>query len=387
MKKLIRITTVPLSIEKLLGKQLTFMNQFYNVTAISADKNELKKVAENLGISYFHVEMSRKITPFKDLKSVWEMYKFLKKEKPEIVHTHTPKAGLVGMLASRFVGVRNRLHTVAGLPLMEEKGLKRIILILVEKLTYACATNIYPNSNGLKDFILQKKLTNTKKIKVIGNGSSNGIDLQYFNPGIFSEKEKEDLRKEIKISPDDFVFIFVGRLVKDKGINELVSVFSTLESKIKDHSESTSKKIKLLLVGALEHDLDPLLPKTLDLIQKNKNIISVGFQSDVRPYFTISDVLVFPSYREGFPNVVLQSLAMEIPAIVTDINGCNEIITDNYNGLIVKPGNEESLENAMCKFIKDETLQRFLKKNSRKSIIKFGQTEVWEALLQEYQNL
>ena len=377
-KKLFRITTVPISIEKLLGNQLTYMNRFFVVTAISSDRKELEKIGKELGIKTYSIEMTRQITPIRDFRSLYQMYRFFKKEKPEIVHTHTPKAGLIGMLAAKLAGVKIRLHTVAGLPLMETSGIKRQILNFVEKLTYSCATNIYPNSFGLHHFILKEKFCKKEKLKVIGNAGSNGIDIEYFNPLLISEQQKLKLKTELKISAEDFVFIFVGRLVKDKGINELIHAFDNL-------SISDSK---LLLVGNFESELNPLFPDTLRLIKENPNIISVGYQKDVRDYFAISDALVFPSYREGFPNVVLQAGAIELPAIVTDINGCNEIIENEVNGIIIPPKDEFSLKNAMLRIVNDEYLRLTLKKNSRQIIVsRYEQKQFWKALLVEYQNL
>src|SRR5690606_1677443 len=150
MQKLIRITTIPLSLEKLLEGQLTYMNNFYDVTAVSAEKERLEKYGSDNGVKTFWVEMTRAITPVTDIKSVWKLYRFFKREKPLIVHTHTPKAGVVGMLAAKMAGVPLRLHTVAGLPLLETTGTKRKILNVVEKLTYRFANRIYPNSSGLR---------------------------------------------------------------------------------------------------------------------------------------------------------------------------------------------------------------------------------------------
>lgn len=377
MAKLFRITTVPISVEKLLGNQLTYMNEFFEVTAISSpDNGSLQRVGEKLQIKTYSLEMTRQITPIKDLQSLWLMYKYLKKEKPEIVHTHTPKAGLIGMMAAKLAGVKIRLHTVAGLPLMETSGFKRKVLNQVEKLTYNCATNVYPNSKGLYNFILEEKLGKTNKLKVIGNGSTNGIDVSYFDPSLFSEEATLNLKNKLSISNDDFVFVFVGRLVKDKGINELISAFKKL----------SAQNVKLLLVGPYESDLDPLEESTLSEINHNKNIITVGFQKDVRPYFAISDALVFPSYREGFPNVVLQSLAMGLPAIVSDINGCNEIITNQENGVIVPPKSESSILEAILLLL-DQTLYNKLQSNARTSIMKYRQEHIWELLKENYEQL
>ena len=379
MAKLFRVTTVPISIKKLLGKQLTFMNQFFEVTAISADQNELERVGEALGVKIHAIEMTRKITPLQDLTALWKMYAYFKKEKPDIVHSHTPKAGLIGMLAAKLAGVKIRLHTVAGLPLMESTGNKRKVLNFVEKLTYSCATKVYPNSQGLYDFILEEKLGEADKIEVIGNGSSNGIDVHHFDPQWFSEKSNQNLKRQLKISDDDFVFVLVGRLVKDKGVNELIGAFKNLQ-------QSSPQSLKLLLVGPLEQDLDPLSQDVLDEIEHNPNIIPVGFQKDVRPYFAISNCLAFPSYREGFPNVVLQALAMGIPALVSDINGCNEIVENNYNGLIFPPKDEATLQICMEKIL-DQQLYTEIQSASRSSVVKYKQEVIWELLKQNYSHL
>lgn len=385
MKKLIRITTVPLSLKVLLKGQLRFMaSNGFDVKGVSSEGEELKEVRENEGIVMKAINMSRKITPFQDLKSLWEMWNFLRKEKPQIVHTHTPKAGIIGMLAARLAGVPHRLHTVAGLPLMEATGIKRKILNFVEKLTYSSATRVYPNSKGLYDFILQNNFTQSNKLKIIGNGSSNGINTTFFSPEQVTETERVALREKLNIQPDDFVFVFVGRIVSDKGINELIKAFSELQTA--DNNELTG--IKLLLVGGLESDLDPLNPETLAEINQNKDIISVGFQQDVRPFFAISDALVFPSYREGFPNVVMQAGAMGLPSIVSDINGCNEIIVEGENGLIIPSKNVEKLKEKMLTLAKDENLYAKLKENSRRMIeSRYEQSVVWNALLEEYEGL
>ena len=378
MKKLIRITTVPISLDKLLGEQLRYMNQFFKVTAISADKNRLREVADKYGVDSFHVEMTREITPIKDLLALWKLYWFLKREKPDIVHTHTPKAGIVGMLAAKLANIPNRLHTVAGLPLLEETGLKRKILNLVERLTYACATKVLPNSYGLKQIIIDLDFVNPNKLEVIANGSSNGINTKHFSLERIPEQDRQILKNSLDIKENDFVFIFVGRLVKDKGLNELIEAFQKINR----------NDVKLLLVGNYEHELDPLLPESLQIIEENDNILSVGWQNDVRPYFAISDALVFPSYREGFPNVVLQAGAMSLPSIVSNINGCNEIIQHKKNGLIIASKNSIELYEAMLMLMNDYKLLFHLKENARKNITTlYDQNIVWEALLLYYKNL
>lgn len=395
MKKLIRITTIPLSLDKLLGEQLTYVNQFYEVTVVSADRKELERIAAKYGVKNHHVEMTRTISPFKDAVAVWQLYHFLRKEKPAMIHSHTPKAGIVAMMAGWLAGVPHRLHTVAGLPLLERAGSKRKLLNHIEKLTYRLATKVYPNSFELQKIIVQARFCVPEKMKVIGQGSSNGIDTDHFSPTQISVEKQDELRAQLGLSKDDFVFIFVGRLVKEKGITELITAFKNLQSVTAKKNDDTPPNPihltpctpKLLLVGPLEQHLDPLCSETLQEIENNPDIISVGFQEEVRTYFALSSALVFPSYREGFPNVVLQSLAMELPAIVTDINGCNEMIIHGHNGLIVTPKDHTSLQYAMMKLLTDPSLYSHLKNASRNSIACYEQSLIWSALLTEYQSV
>lgn len=380
MKKLIRITTVPSSLRTLLRGQSRFMSDYYEVIGVSSNGDALSEVRTNEGIKTYVVEMTRTITPFKDLKAAYQLFKLFRSERPDIVHTHTPKAGTLGMLAAKLAGVPHRLHTIAGLPLLEVTGRKRRLLDYVEKFTYRCATHILPNSFGLQKIIIDQSYTTPKKLTVIANGSSNGINTKHYDSNLVNETTKTNLRKELGISDNDIVFIFIGRLVKDKGINELVHAFDDLSKK--------NNNCKLLLVGPREAHLDPLLPETESLISANDAILAVGVQKDIRPYVTISHALTFPSYREGFPNVVLQCSCMELPCIVSDINGCNEVIEHELNGLIVPVKDQQVLEEAMQFMIDRPDARRAMIKHTRSRIIeRYEQEYVWQELLNFYQSL
>ncbi|MDG4949893.1 glycosyltransferase family 4 protein [Weeksellaceae bacterium KMM 9724] len=370
--KLIRVTTVPISLDKLLEGQLKFMSETYEVIAVSSPENNyLKQIAEREGVAFHPIPLTRAITPIQDFKSLWEMYRFLKKEKPQIIHSHTPKAGTISMLAAKMAGVPIRLHTVAGLPLMEATGLKRKLLNTVEKITYWAATKVLPNSEGLKEIILKEGFTKNEKLHVIGKGSSNGIDTSYFDPNLFNDETKHKLRESLNIRKQDFVFVFVGRVVKDKGIVELVNAFKAINA----------ENIKLLLVGTFEHELDPLPQEIISEIENSPHIILTGWQKDVRPYLAISDALTFPSYREGFPNVVMQAGAMGLPAIVSNINGCNEIIHHHENGLIIPVKDKIRLEQAMLNLLKDHTLYHNLKSQTRSNIIeRYERDYIWHSI-------
>jgi len=380
VKKLIRITTVPLSLEKLLENQPRFFSKYFDVTLVSSDKEKLEEIANEQEVKYFPLEITRKITPLQDFRCLIQLVSFLRQENPYFVHSHTPKAGIIGMLAAYIARVPVRMHTVAGLPLMEATGFKRILLNLVERITYFCATNVYTNSKGLENFINENNFCDKSKLKTLGSGSSNGIDTAYFNPEEVTEIQKANLKKELNIETTDFVFSFVGRLVGDKGINELIQAFGAVSKK---HPSA-----KLILVGHTEPELDPLLPETLHSIEFDENIIEVGFQKDIRPYLALTNVFTFPSYREGFPNVVLQANAMGIPCIVSDINGCNEIIKEGENGIIIPTKNSEILQQKMKLLLEKSNLFRASKAEIRKGIsTKFEREVLWNLLLEEYKTL
>lgn len=358
---------------------MLFMGQQgFEVFMISSFEEKTDEIEKNENSIFICVNMIRTISPFKDVISLFKLIQTFKKLKPTIVHTHTPKAGLLGMLASWITRVPVRLHTVAGLPLMEATGIKRKVLNWTEWLTYYCAVKVYPNSNNLKQFIIENKFCNADKLKVIGNGSSNGIDTNHFKLDTTILNQSDQLKRDFLITEASFVFIFIGRLVKDKGIEELVEAFLSINNKYPN--------ARLLLIGPFEHERDPLSNKCLQEINDNDFILTAGYQNDVRPYLAMANVLVFPSYREGFPNVPMQAGCFELPSIVTDINGCNEIVENEKNGLIIPPKNTIALKFAMERLLDDQTLYRRLKGNARSMIVeRYEQTYFWSLLLQEYQ--
>lgn len=379
--KIIRITTVPVSLKTLLKGQLRFMSENgFEVIGVSSPGEALNDVEKNEGVKTVGIEMTRSITPLQDLKALVQLIQLFRKEKPQIVHTHTPKAGLLGMMAARIAGVPHRLHTVAGMPLTVATGFKRQLLNQMEKLTYACATKVYPNSFGLEKIILNEKFTSPTKLKVIGKGSSNGIDTNEFDPNKVSEETKREMRKNLGIKDDDIVFLFVGRVVKDKGINELVEAFNSLHSK--------NPNAHLVIVGNFERELDPLQPETENLIATHSHIHAVGYKTNVIDYFAMADVLTFPSYREGFPNVVMQAAAMQLNCIVSDINGCNEIITNGENGWIIPVKNEGMLTDRMQWCLDNPIESKAMGMKNREIMLSnYERSFVWNEILKEYQKL
>lgn len=385
--KLLRITTVPISLQLLLAGQFRYMiKNGYEVFTISAYGPEVMEVLEE-GVRHIPVPFTRKITPLHDLRCLFKLVRIIKDLRPDIIHTHTPKAGLLGMLAGWLCGVPVRMHTVAGLPLMETRGMKRRILEVTEKITYTCAQKVYPNSAGLEKFLIQVLKVNPAKVKMIGRGSSNGIDTTFFSHTPALKNQATSLRQQYNITSDDLVFSFVGRIVKDKGILELVEAFKMVSDYVAEMGSKEAKALRifLMVVGPFEQELNPLPEDVVKFLSQDKRVILAGFQRDVRPWLMASDVFVFPSYREGFPNVVMQACLLEVPCIVSDINGCNEIIRHGSTGLIVPPKDIPALAQAMQSLVQDEDKRKMFSTTARSFVSSnYDREYVWEEIRKEY---
>ena len=373
-KKLIRVSTVPTSLNTFCYGQLKMLSEHYEVVAVSSPMKELDEIRKREGVRCIGIPMERHISLIKDFKSLVAMTKLFHKEKPDIVHSMTPKAGLISMVAAWLNRVPVRMHTYTGLVFPTAHGIKKMILVAMDKVLCHCATYINPEGFGVKNDL---STITRKPMHIIGHGNVRGIDLDYWKRDVSCSVSKE-LQG---ILEESFVFLFVGRLVKDKGINELVEAFKRLQSE-------NIKKIKLLLVGRFEEKLSPLKQETIQEIKNNPDIISVGSVDDVRPFYMVSDVFVFPSYREGFPNTVLEAGAMGLPQIVTDINGSNEIIKDKWNGLIIPSHRIDDIWDAMKQLMSDEKLRGIMSNNARKIVAeRFEQIYIWGELLKTYNTL
>jgi len=339
--KLIRLTTVPSSLNYLLSNQLSYINQFFDVICISSPGKDLEIVKQREGVKTKAIQMQREIAFIKDIVSLLKLLVIFIKQRPAIVHANTPKASLLSMLAARLSGVPVRIYTVTGLRFETETGFKRSLLINMEKLACACATHIVAESKGVKH-LLQKFVIAKKNIYIIANGTLNGINEEYWCKQNVSLHDKEKLYKSLSLSIENRIILFLGRLVVDKGVNELVGAFMNL------YKENSS--LTLLLVGSIEKHGNSLSNETLHIISKHPGIISTGFQQDVRLFMSIAHLLVLPSYREGFPNVVLQAGAMELPVVSTNVNGAVEVI-DGKNGTIVQKKAVYDLEKAIADIV------------------------------------
>lgn len=375
--KIIRATTVPGSLNNFCRGLLSELQERegYEVVALSSPGEALDEIRKREKVRTIAVAMQRHISPVNDLRSLWKLIRAFRREKPDMVHSMTPKAGLLCMMAAWICHVPVRIHTFTGLVFPTSIGLKRKILMATDWLTCACATHVIPEGEGVKNDLVTNRITR-KPLRVLGYGNVRGIDLNRFdpeNPEVI--KAAEIIRRE-----EVLTFIFIGRLVGDKGILELVKAFCRLNKELPD--------TRLLLVGREEPQLDPLDSSTLKEISDNPAIEAIGQKSDVRPWLLASDIFILPSHREGFPNVVIEAGAMGLPSIVTDINGSREIIHNGENGLIVPVKNANALYEAMKHLAETPEEIRTMAANARPMIAsRFEQSFVRQCLKDYYKEI
>lgn len=372
--KIIRAATIPLSLDIFCKGILKELTAKYDVIALSSAGADLERVAEREGVRTIAVHMERHISLKSDIVSLCRLIHIFCKEKPTMVHSMTPKAGLLCMMASRFARVPVRVHTFTGLVFPTVTGIKRMILMATDWLTCACATHIIPEGEGVKNDLLQNGITK-KPLKVLGNGNVRGVDMGYYSRRL----EVMENAKSLKV--DVFTFIFVGRIVWDKGINELCEAFEKL---------CGIAKVRLVLVGPYEDSLDPISDKSRKIIENNSSIEVVGskYGDELLAYYAAADCFVMPSYREGFPNTVLEAGAMGLPSIVTDVNGSREIIVEGQNGVIIPSKNADALFDAMINMMRNKEARQRMARNARKMIAdRFEQGFVRKCLYDFYDEI
>ena len=376
MKKFFITTTIPTTLNFFRG-YLRFLSDRFNVCAISSKPEELQQIGEREGVSTHCIPMVRPIALLRDAVCLFKFIFFFLKERPYVVHGNTPKASMLSMVAAWVTRVPVRIYMCHGLRYQGTQGKMRKLLMWMEKLTCACATEVICVSNGVRDTFAADGICNLNKSVVIGAGSATGLDVEHFHPEVV---EHNVLRTELGLSQDDFVFIFVGRIVTDKGINELVSAFNRLSEEY--------PQTHLVLIGNEELEQNPITADSRSIIHSNKRIHAIGRRTDVRPYLKDADAFVFPSYREGFGMVLIEANAMGTPAISSDIIGCNEIILEGENGTLIPSKNEEALYVKMKEWVEHPEEVKRMSDSCRKSIVdRFNRTDVWKLYLNEYLRL
>ena len=356
----------------------------YEVVAVSSPDADFEALREREGVRTIALPMERRMAPLKDLIALFRLFRIFIKEKPQMVHSMTPKAGLLCMLASWLARVPVRVHTFTGLVFPTAKGLTRRLLMTTDWLTCACATHVIPEGQGVLNDLKNNGIT-SKPMKVLGYGNVMGVNMKRFSrrPEVM---EKAALLQQKSV----FTFVFVGRIVGDKGINELVQAFTALLA------QDCATKLRLVLVGRFEDKLDPISSETKQMIDSTPEIEAVGqqFDDDLLAWYAAADCFVFPSYREGFPNTVLEAGAFGLPSIVTDINGSREIIIpyekdpQGATGLIVPSHDAEALQKAMAWMITHDAERNRMAANARPSIeSRFEQHFVRQCLYDFYDEI
>lgn len=380
--KLVHILTVPLSLRFLEGQVAYFRENGYEIAVITSPGSLLDEFAEQQNVEAYAVEMPRRITPFNDLIAVWQLWRVLRNLKPDVVHSHTPKGGLLGTIAAWLARVPSRIYHARGLPFEAATGNKRQLLKLTEKISCTLAHRVFCNSRSNLDVIIQEGLCHPDKITILHNGSSNGVDATNLFKPFDTDDVRRDIRTQLDLPLDSVVIGFVGRLVHDKGVDELIQAWQTLHDQYPD--------IRLLFVGPFE-DQDAVLPETKHVIQNGDRIHFADFvnsKNDMPPLYAAMDILVLPSHREGLPNVILEAGGMSLPVVSTLASGCKDAVVDGETGILVPIDNPDALARAIQQYLDNPDLRRQHGQAGRERVLRdFRSEDIWQAQLNEYNQL
>ena len=375
-KKIILASTVSSSLNTFYKGVFPELSEQYEVVALSSPGKPLDALANRENVRVIAIPMKRRISIRRDIVALWRVFKAIRKEHPVMVHSITPKAGLLCMISSWILRVPVRVHTFTGLWFPTAKGLKRFITKFTDCIICACSTNVIPEGEGVKNDLINYGVTR-KPIQVLGNGNLRGVDMHYYS----RRPEVMDIVNTLR-DTDLFTFVFVGRIVRDKGINELAEAFSRINEEY--------PKTRLWIVGSREDSLDPISDRTSQILEHHSSINCVGLKvgNELLAYYAAADCFVFPSYREGFPNTVLEAGALGLPSIVTDINGSREIIIEDENGTIIPPRDTEALYKAMKRMICDRAWRERMAEKSREMVgSRFEQSFVRKCLYDFYASI
>ncbi len=376
MQRILYIVTHGMSARHLLKGQLGWLRDAGLDVAVAASPGpDLEAVAAEDGIEVFPIPMQREISPLADLRSLSKLIQLMRRWRPDVVNASTPKAGLLGMLAARVARVPRRIYMLRGLRLETAVGKRRRLLMATERTASRCAHKVIAVSPSLAERYVELGLALAEKVQTLGAGSSNGVDFARYQLG---EGSSETLRKELGLPPDAVVFGFVGRLTRDKGIVELVEAFEQVQ-KVIPHAH-------LHLVGDLEAG-DPVPAETEQRIRAQAGISLTGFVNGVERHYHVMDLLVSPSYREGFPNAPLEAAAAGVPVVGSKATGMVDAVVDEETGLLVDVGDVEGLAQAMLRYGQDPQLRKRHGAAAReRARVEFRPERIWTELLRVYRD-
>ena len=378
--KLVHIMTVPQSLGFLSGQARYMKGRGFEVHAIASRGPALGRFGREEGVPTYAVEMPRRISPLGDLVALGRLVGILRKIRPSIVQSHTPKGGLLGMIAAFLAGVPVRIYTLHGLPMETARGLQRLLLRWTEKISCLLANRIIPVGPSLRRSGLAEGLASATKMKVIGKGTINGVDaLGRFNPVPRALSEGHAVRRAHGIPADDRVIGFVGRIVRDKGLEDLVEAWRSLREEYRD--------LHLLVVGDFE-PRDPISRSAEQVLRSDPRVHLAGQVEAMRPMYGAMQVVVLPTYREGFPTVPLEAASMGLPVVATRVTGCVDAVVDGVTGTLVPAGDPDRLRDALRTYLDHPDLGLEQGRAGRERVLReFRQDVVWEGFHQEYRRL
>lgn len=350
------------------------------LTLLSSPGSELHSVAADVGAMAVEIPMRREPAPRSDLRSLFRLISFFRQNRFDIVHSSSPKAGLLTSLAAMITRVPIRMHTFTGQPWVELSGLRRRIPRECDRITAMCMTHTYADSSSQRSFLIREGLVAPGKIAVLAAGSIAGVDLKRFSLETWGGQAAKQTRRELEIPDEALVIVFVGRVTKDKGISELVAAFETI-------SEG-STEVHLVLVGPLEPERDPLPPQTLSILKCNRRIHTLGFVALPEKYLAAADIFCLPSYREGFGSAAVEAAALRLPTVISRVTGLIDATVEDATGLVVPPKNVEKLAEALKTLLDSEELRNSLGfAGWKRAVLSFDARLINEALVAEYLRL
>ena len=377
---LVHVTTVPETFNFFRGLIGYLKEQGFEVHAVSSPGKLLEEVEAREDIFTHAVELPRRITPLEDFVALLKLYRLFTSLKPAIVHGHTPKGGLLAVIAARLARIPVVVYTIHGLPFTTAQGIKRKLLCWSETVACRLANRVFAVSLANKTDAVAQGFCPKEKIQILGSGSCNGVEAeQRFNPQKLAPGTREELRNCYRIKADALVLGYVGRIVRDKGIAELAEAWQSLRRKF--------PSLYLLLVGP-EEPQDPVPATLLSRLKEDPRVIFVGWEGNTPPFYAAMDLLVLPTYREGFPIVPLEAAAMQLPVVATNVDGCSEAVRDGVTGLLVPPRDSQALAAAIERLVLDPELRHRMGQAGRQRALKdFRPEAIWQALYENYLEL
>ncbi|BEI22398.1 glycosyltransferase family 4 protein [Vibrio fluvialis] len=375
--KLCVIITVSQNLYSLYRKQFSYLkSKGYDITAIAAPGPE-HKLLRSQGIKTVEINMVKRPSPLLDLVSLFKLWKHFLFNRYDVVSVSTPKASLLGALAGYFSFHPNIIFTLRGRAYENEVGIKRKIYMQIDKLICSISKKVFCISKEIMNDCINSGIVSKEKIFVLGQGSSNGVDLSIFTRNDELSKKSNAIRQRLEIKESDIVLLYSGRLRNDKGIRELLDAFELINS----------EDCKLIIQGEFDNT-DPLPHVYRKKIESNERIYLEGWSFNVETYFSCADIFVFPSYREGFGNVAIEASAMELPVVAFDVVGCRESVVHNSTGVLVKARSVNDLALGIEQLIHDEQLRSTFGKNGRARIEKyFDSYVIWDSLHDVYSSI